>query len=37
MSALSVIDTTSNQIRGTVPNEMLNMNKNLRLNFTNNL
>jgi hypothetical protein len=37
MSALGTIDIVSNKIRGTVPNEMLNLNKNLRLNFTDNL
>jgi hypothetical protein len=26
-----------NRLRGSLPNEMLNMNRNLRLNFTNNL
>lgn len=37
MSALGTIDIMSNKIRGTVPNEMLKLNKNLRLNFTDNL
>jgi hypothetical protein len=37
MWALESIHIVSNKIRGTVPNEMLNLNKNLRLNFTDNL
>jgi hypothetical protein len=37
MSALGTINIVSNNIRGTVPNEMLKLNKNLRLNFTDNL
>ena len=37
MSALGTINIVSNKIRGTVPNEMLKLNKNLRLNFTDNL
>jgi hypothetical protein len=37
MWALGTIDIVSNKIRGTVPNEMLKLNKNLRLNFTDNL
>jgi hypothetical protein len=37
MSALGSINIVSNNIRGTVPNEMLKLNRNLRLNFTDNL
>jgi Leucine-rich repeat (LRR) protein len=31
------VDAMGNQLRGSLPDEMLNMNRNLRLNFTDNL
>jgi Leucine-rich repeat (LRR) protein len=37
MAALHTINAMSNQITGNIPNEMTNMNPNLRLNFTDNL
>ena len=37
MSALMTIDAHGNYIQGSIPNEMVHMNPNLRLNFTDNL
>ena len=37
MTKLHTISAMGNQLRGTLPNEMVNMEPNLRLNFSDNL
>jgi hypothetical protein len=37
MSGLHTIEAMGNQLSGSIPNEMVGMNPNLRLNFTDNL
>jgi hypothetical protein len=37
LTKLQYLDLTTNSLRGTMPNEMLKMHPNLRLNFTGNL
>lgn len=37
MSGLHTIEAMGNLLTGTIPNEMMGMNPNLRLNFTDNL
>lgn len=37
MTSLYTINAIGNRLTGTLPNEMLKMNPNLRLNFTDNL
>lgn len=37
MRGLHTIEAMGNQLTGSIPNEMMGMNPNLRLNFTDNL
>ena len=37
MRSLHTIDATGNRLTGTIPDEMMGMNPNIRLNFTDNL